>query len=97
MASMDAATLEFFVSDAFMNLTPDQEAQIVEALEPAREYIEYKLGEDYDPDEHAWRDYRNSLWAYGLEDYHSVVQAILSLRPYGANCSSSVTTPCASR
>lgn len=78
MASMDAPTLEFFVSDFFMNLTPEQEAQIIEALESARDFIEYKLGDDYQPWKHSWRDYRNSLWAYSLEEYHSAVDAILT-------------------
>lgn len=77
MASMDAPTLEFFVHDLFMNVSDEQEVQIIAVLEPAREFVEYRLGSDYSPDEHSWRDYRNSLWAYSLEEYHQTVDAIL--------------------
>lgn len=75
MASMDAATLEFFVADSFMNITPEQGRAIVVILEPERAWVEYRLGEDYDPAEHSWRDYRNSMW-YSLERYQVAIKAV---------------------
>jgi hypothetical protein len=78
MSSMDAPTLEFFIADSFHGppLTEAQFKQLVTLLEPHREAIERQMREDYDPEEHSWRDYRNSMW-YGLEHLDPAIDKIL--------------------
>lgn len=64
MSSCPGSTLEDFVTDMFVcDLTASQMAAIVAVLEPARDYIEYRVS-CYDPDEHSWRDYRNGIISY---------------------------------
>lgn len=79
MSSMDAPTLEFFISDSFhCELTAEQFKALVQLLEPHRESIEYKMREDYAPAEHSWRDYRNSMW-YSFEDLDPAIDKILGV------------------
>lgn len=80
MASMDAATLEFFVADSFMDITPEQEREIVAILEEERRHIEYKMSSDYDPEEHSWRDYRNAMWDT-LGQYSAAIKAVIGIWP----------------
>lgn len=77
MSSMDEPTLEFFISDSFhRGLTEEQFKAIVKLFEPHRESIERKMSEDYNPEEHSWRDYRNSMW-YSYEDLEPEIDKIM--------------------
>ncbi len=78
MSSCDSYTLEFFVEDSFFgNVTDEQLEKIVHLLEPEREWIEDRMIDDYDEEEHSWREYRNSMW-YNIDpDYEKRINAIL--------------------
>ena len=58
---MDEPTLEFFVEDSSINITKQQEAKIVQLLEPHRESIEIGM-ENFDEETMSWRGYRNNMW-----------------------------------
>lgn len=78
MSSMDEPTLEFFIRDSlFSPMAEDKFKAIVALLEPHRESIEYKMREDYNPEEHSWRDYRNSMWFTYEEEMKSAIDKIL--------------------
>lgn len=77
MSSCDAFTLEFFVEDSFFgNVTNEQLAKVVELLESEREWIEDRMIDDFDEEEHSWRAYRNSMW-YSLEKYDEPINKII--------------------
>lgn len=78
MSSCDEYTLEFFVEDSFFgNVTDEQLEKIVHLLEPEREWIEYRMLEDYDEECMSWRSYRNSMW-YSLDlMYEKRIEAIV--------------------
>jgi hypothetical protein len=78
MASMDEPTLEYWIRDSVYNVSNDKVEQIIKLLEPLREGIEYKLSEDYDPEEHSWRDYRNSLWYCVPDELNKEVDKIIN-------------------
>lgn len=78
MSSMDAPTLEFFISDSFVPaLTEGQFKALVQLFEPHRESIEYRMN-DYDREEQSWRDYRNAMW-YSFEDMKPAIDKILGV------------------
>lgn len=63
MASMDEATLEFFVLDSLLfDFSKEDLKRLVKVLEPIREEVENMMN-DYDEEEHSWRDYRYGIWS----------------------------------
>jgi len=78
MSSCDAFTLEFFVEDSFFgNVTKEQLAKVVRLLEPEREWIEDRMIDDYNEEEHSWREYRNNMWYTIDMDYEKRIGAIM--------------------
>jgi len=75
MSSCDGSTLEFFVEDSFRGITTEQELKIIELLEPEREWIEYRILEDFDEETMSWRGYRNGMWD-SLERYDNQITEI---------------------
>jgi len=76
MSSCDGWTLEYFVEDSFMNITSNQEERIVNLLEPEREWVEYRLLDDFDEETMSWRGYRNGMWC-ALEKYDNQIEKII--------------------
>jgi len=80
MSSCDEYTLEFFVQDSFFNNPSDERlSKVVKLLEPEREWIEDRMSDDYDEEEHSWRSYRNSMW-YSLEEYDKRINTIMGVK-----------------
>ncbi len=78
MSSCDEYTLEFFVEDSFYgSVTDEQLKKIVHLLEPEREWIEMRMIDDFNEEEHSWRGYRNSMW-YSLDvEYDKRIHVII--------------------
>jgi hypothetical protein len=78
MSECPGYTLEDWLEDALMGVPKDSEdfRQIVAILEPARGDIERYL-DDYDEEEHGWRDYRDGLWNCVPKDLTLKVDEIL--------------------
>ena len=78
MSSCGEYTLEFFVRDSFFgNVTDEQLEKVVHLLEPEREWIEYRMLEDYDEECMSWRSYRNSMWDNIDPIYEKRIDAIV--------------------
>lgn len=76
MSTCPGRTLEAYVSDAFMNITAEQERQLVAALAPWRIPIEMML-DCYEADEQSWRDYRNNMHDNLPPAAHAAIKAVL--------------------
>ena len=71
MASFPGFELEDFIEDLYTGydkLNNDQKKRLLALWEPQRESVEISL-DQFEEDEHSWRDYRNNLASmYDLKD-----------------------------
>jgi pantetheine-phosphate adenylyltransferase len=78
MSSYDGGGFDEWLRDSiYGQVTDEQMAKILEVLEPLREYIDEKIGLQFESDTMSWRTYRNDLWLCIPEDVNAKVAAIL--------------------
>jgi len=78
MASYDGGGFDGWLRDSLFGDVPEEKVERVKKLlEPYREGIQYALDHDYDPEEHSWRDYRNSLWYRVDDEVNKAIDVIL--------------------
>lgn len=77
MSSYDGGGFDEWVRDSLFGEVSEEKAQQVKKLlEPYREYVENSL-DSFEPEEHSWRDYRNSLWYNIPDDVNKAIEVIL--------------------
>lgn len=78
MASYYGGGFEEWVRDSLLGDVPEDKIQrILRLLAPYKTVINERLDLDFDPEEHSWRDYRNSLWELIPDSFQMAVDAIL--------------------
>jgi hypothetical protein len=77
VSSYDGGDFDEWVRDSLFGDVSEEKVQLVmKLLEPHRESIEGSL-EGFEPEEHSWRAYRNSLWDMIPDDVNKAVEVIL--------------------
>lgn len=77
MSSYDGGGFDEWVRDSlFGEVSEEKVQQVKKLLEPYREYVENSL-DSFEPEEHSWRDYRNSLWYNIPDDVNKAIEITL--------------------